>query len=419
MSENFITTPSENLATALVSCIADGVYMLDDSGRVILMNAAAERMLGYSTSELYGREMHDVIHYLRPDGSTQGASECRLLSVLSTGAEVRADDDVFVTNGGKLMPVAYTSAPLMVDGRIAGAVLVFRDITAAKMANEERERLFAAERAARAEAEDARERYMSLIEAMPVHVWTATPDGSLSFVSSRMAAFAGKRAEAVIAGGLTEMAHPADAASIRSAWQKALADGTPLALEARLLRGVDFKYLWHIIRAVPCRDDNGRITEWIGTNSDIDGEKRATEVRDAALAIARIERERLLRVFNSAPAVMAVYRGPSHVVTLVNPMWERFVGKREVIGRPIRDVFPELEGQGVLELLDRVFTTGEMFQTSEMRVEFDRDGTGERQETYWSFVVQQLPGDSPETTDILVFAVEVTEQVLAKKPHTV
>lgn len=406
---------STALAGVLVDCIADGVYVLDEHGRLVMMNKAAETILGYATETLYGRNMHEAIHYLRPDGSRQSVDECRLLSVLQSRSVVRSDDDVFVTAAGALLPVSYTSAPIVVDGELRGAVLVFRDISELRRTAEEREHLLDAERRARADAETLQERYRNLIEAMPVHVWTASPDGRLTFASSTLTAFAGKSTSSIVAGGIDELAHPADAPAIRAAWQQSVSTGTPLNVEARLLRGRDFKYVWHVIRAHPCRDSSGELTEWIGTNADIDGEKRSTEVRDAALALARIERERLLRVFNNAPAVMALYRGPEHTVALVNTMWERFVGKKDVVGKKVREVFPELEGQGLFEIIDNVFTTGEMFQSTEMPVTFDRHGTGTLEQTYWSLVMQQLPGDSVATTDVLAFAVEVTDQVRARE----
>lgn len=398
----------ESLARVVADCIGDGVYVLDAQGKLVYMNPAAEGMLGWKTADLRGKPMHDAVHYLTADGSRRQAAECRLLTVLTTGVVVRDDDDVFVRADGSFLPVAYTSAPLMVEGRIEGAVLVFRDITAEKEARQERERLLA-------DAQAAHERYRDLIEAMPVHVWTAAPNGSLTFVSTRMTDFAGKAPSAILAAGLTEIVHPADAAAVQNAWQQSVSTGIPLNIEARILRGRDFKYLWHVMRAVPCKDRDGKVREWIGTNSDIDGEKRATEVRDAALALARVERERLMRVFTHAPAVMALYRGPEHVITLVNPMWERFVGKGDVVGKTLREAFPELEGQGIFELVDRVFETGELYQVKEMPVRFDRHDSGKLEQTWWSFVLQQLPGDTPANTDVLAFAVEVTDQVQARE----
>lgn len=391
---------------ALTASMGDGVYALDASGRVTFMNAAAEEMLGWTEEELRGKPMHDVIHNRRADGTSVDAGDCPLLRVLTDGRIVRADDDVFIRRDGTMLPVAYTSSPVMEDGRVAGAVLVFRDTTEERVAAREREAL-------RERAEEGEKRLRELIGAMPVQVWSARPDGTLRGVSPQMIAYSGQSQEAILNGGLRLMMHPSDVAMFQRDWREALTTGEPLRIEVRLLRGEDYKYLWHIIRAVPCRDTGGAIREWIGTNADIDAEKRAVEVRDAALTRARIERERLMRVFTSAPAVMAIYRGPNHVITMVNPLWEQFVGKRNVIGKEFAEVFPELRQQGVVDILHRVYESGEMFRSDEMRVMIDRGNGAE--ETCWSFVLQQLKSPDDSAVDVLAFAIEVTGQVLARR----
>lgn len=111
-----------NLTSVLTDCIADGVYVLDASRKLTFMNAAAEQLLGYRTDELRGKDMHEAIHYLRPDGSRQSAADCPLLAVAATGEVVRSNDDVFVRSDGTLLPVAYTSAPVRIEGRIEGVI---------------------------------------------------------------------------------------------------------------------------------------------------------------------------------------------------------------------------------------------------------------------------------------------------------
>ncbi len=125
----------------------------------------------------------------------------------------------------------------------------------------------------------------------------------------------------------------------------------------------------------------------------------------------RVEAERteLLQIFESAPAVMAIYSGPDHIVTRVNPTWERTVGKPGAVGRPFQDVFPEFRDTGLFELLDRVYETGEPFSNPEVNVPLERFGSGVLEDTYWNLV--WLPLTTPEGRDILVHAVEMTEQV--------
>ncbi|MBJ3584310.1 PAS domain S-box protein, partial [Salmonella enterica subsp. enterica serovar Derby] len=121
-----------DLMGAIDESLAEGVYAVDCNGNLIFLNRAAERALGWTEKELLGKNMHEVIHYKRPDGRPFPVEECPLLEVLRTG-EVRAsDEDHFVRRDGTTFPVAYTSSPIIADGKIAGAVVAFRDVTETK-----------------------------------------------------------------------------------------------------------------------------------------------------------------------------------------------------------------------------------------------------------------------------------------------
>lgn len=112
-------------ARAIFDSLGEGLYAVNCRGEVTFVNRAAERMLDYRQHELLGRNMHDVIHFQRADGARVEQRDCALLDVMRTGSVVRRHDDVFTRRDGSLLPVAYTSAPLVVDGEIRGAVLAF------------------------------------------------------------------------------------------------------------------------------------------------------------------------------------------------------------------------------------------------------------------------------------------------------
>lgn len=110
---------------ALRNSLGEGAYVLDEAGALLKMNPAAERLLGWRTEELRGRDMHEAIHHLRPDGSPFPKAQCPLLKVLRSGVDFAATDDAFVTRDGTLLPVAYVSSPVIVDDEVVGAVLAF------------------------------------------------------------------------------------------------------------------------------------------------------------------------------------------------------------------------------------------------------------------------------------------------------
>ncbi|MGA7426213.1 MAG: PAS domain S-box protein, partial [Rhodoplanes sp.] len=125
-----------DLLTAITDSAADAIFVSDGEERITFMNPAAERIFGWSREELMGRKVHDAIHHRYPDGRPFPASECPLRRVYATGETLVGHEDVFFRKDGSPVPVACTNAPLKIDGRIAGAVLVAHDITQRKKAEE-------------------------------------------------------------------------------------------------------------------------------------------------------------------------------------------------------------------------------------------------------------------------------------------
>jgi len=125
---------------AVMASMSEGLYTIDAQGLVTYINPAAERLFGWSSSELLGRKMHDVTHYQHPDGRPFPAHECAGLQVLQKGTALSDHEDVFIRKGGIFFPVVYSSSPITSDRGIVGLVVVFRDITARKLGQEERRR---------------------------------------------------------------------------------------------------------------------------------------------------------------------------------------------------------------------------------------------------------------------------------------
>ena len=121
---------------AVIANVGEGLYTLDCQGLVTYVNPAAEWLLGWSSAELLGRKIHDMIHYQHPDGSPFPANECAGLHVLQKGTFLSKHEDIFIRKDGTFFPVVYTSSLIASDDGIAGLVVVFRDRTAKKHAEE-------------------------------------------------------------------------------------------------------------------------------------------------------------------------------------------------------------------------------------------------------------------------------------------
>src|SRR5262249_21598060 len=114
----------------------EGLYAVDSQGLVTYVNPAAESLFGWTSAELLGRRMHDVTHYQHPDGTPFPIEECAGFKVLHEGKVLKDYDDVFIRKDGTFFPVVYSSAPLISESKVSGLVVVFRDVTERKRAEQ-------------------------------------------------------------------------------------------------------------------------------------------------------------------------------------------------------------------------------------------------------------------------------------------
>jgi signal transduction histidine kinase len=142
-------------------------------------------------------------------------------------------------------------------------------------------------------------------------------------------------------------------------------------------------------------------------------ERAARRAQDRLLAAVQAERARLRELFAQAPAAIAILSGPDLVFELANAEYQRLVGRDELVGLTIRRALPELEGQGIFELLESVLRTGEPFVGRAFKVMMADALHGPLRERFFNFVYQPIRERDGRVTGIFVHAVEVTDQVLA------
>ena len=138
-----LPTPTERRLASLhqqneliLRSAAEGILGLDLQGRHTFVNPAAARMLGYEAEALLRRPSHKLWHHTRPDGRPYREEECQICAAYRDGAVHRVADEVFWRKNGTSFPVEYASTPIYEQGRLAGAVVTFTDITERKRAEE-------------------------------------------------------------------------------------------------------------------------------------------------------------------------------------------------------------------------------------------------------------------------------------------
>jgi two-component sensor histidine kinase len=154
----------------------------------------------------------------------------------------------------------------------------------------------------------------------------------------------------------------------------------------------------------PVRDEVGRVSGMFCACTETTEQVRAR-------AAVRAERERLYSLFQQAPGFMCVLDGPEHVFSLANAAYQRLVGKRDLVGSPVRSALPEVAGQGFFELLDKVYTSGEPFVGSKVLVKLQRDADGAAEDRFVDFLYQPITSAKGQVTGIFVEGSDVTERV--------
>ncbi|WP_374243479.1 PAS domain S-box protein [Zoogloea sp.] len=148
-----LSSSEANLRLILESA-ADGLYGVDNRGRLTFINPAACRMLGLDPDALVGRHIHPLIHHSHPDGRTYPVCDCPTNQTLSHGQVMTVTDEVYWHSDGHPVPVIYSTHPMIRDGQIVGAVVSFMDVTERRALEEAREQArLAAERLARVKSE--------------------------------------------------------------------------------------------------------------------------------------------------------------------------------------------------------------------------------------------------------------------------
>lgn len=123
----------------ILDAAGEGIYGLDCEGRTTFGNAASTEILGWRVEDIVGRPAHDIHHHSHPDGTPYPRDDCPIYASLKDGEVHRVDHEVFWHTNGTAVPVEYTSTPIRQDGRLRGAVVVFRDISQRKEIERQRE----------------------------------------------------------------------------------------------------------------------------------------------------------------------------------------------------------------------------------------------------------------------------------------
>jgi two-component system, sensor histidine kinase and response regulator len=267
---------SQRFLGSITDTMGEGVFSLDEDGRVTFMNAEAERLLGWRFEELRTLNFHSAVHFQDGQGKRVKHADSIVARTLRSEGIYRSEDQHFTSRQGQSFPVALVSAPLLADGQIVGSVSVFRNIA-------ERKRLQIALQASES-------RLRIALDASETGLWDWNPRNDECFLSDQWLSILGySRGEVVETGeGWISMIHEDDRPGVLAAVSDHLEGRNPrFDPEFRMrTRGGGVKWVLTSGRITEY-SSHGRPKRMTGILKDIDGRK-ATE---AELARAKQEAE--------------------------------------------------------------------------------------------------------------------------------
>ncbi|RTQ49658.1 PAS domain S-box protein [Hymenobacter gummosus] len=253
------------------------------------------------------------------------------------------------------------------------------------------------------------ESFRFLSEFIPQLVWTTDAQGRHDYFSPRWLDYTGHAGLAAPDPSWTAQLYPADQPAARHRWQQALSSGEPYRAELRL-RSHDGRFRWFLVQALPLHDAHGRISQWLGTCTDVDDAKR---VQQRLLA----KDQQLQQILGQVPAYVATVFGTDHIVSFATPNFLELLGGRLRVGWPLAQSVPELAGQGLLALFDEAYRQGRPLQEQARPISWVNAQTQQRVQRYYDLTLQPLPGGQGQIQGVLFFAVDVTAQVQARQRH--
>jgi PAS domain S-box-containing protein len=234
-----------------------GIFIWDIEGQIFEANDAFLHIMGYDHDDLKAGRMRWTD--LTPP-EWLDIDERRWVPELVATGKLQPFEKEFFRKDGSRVPVLIGAAASKEKGNHHGVAFVL-ELTERKRAEE----------AARRSERELRD----VIESIPAIAWTASPDGSSTFVNGRWTEYTGLSAENTIGWNWKLAVHPDDLGRHLEKWRASFATAQTFEDEIRLRRAADGQYRWFLDRGVPLRDEQGSVVKWFGVVSDIEDRKRA------------------------------------------------------------------------------------------------------------------------------------------------
>ena len=242
---------------AIVNSSNDAIIGKDLNSIITSWNIGAERMFGYSATEMIGQSV------LRLIPSDRHGEEMHIIDQVKRGERIEHFETSRIAKDGRVIDIAATVSPIKnKSGTIVGASKMARDIT-------DRTR---AENA----LQEGEKQFQTMINAIPQLAWIAQADGTIFWYNQRWFDYTGTTLEQMKGEGWERIHDPDLLPKVLERWKYSLENCQPFEMEFPL-RAADGHYGWFLTRVFPLRDNTGNVVRWFGTNTDLSQKRAADE----------------------------------------------------------------------------------------------------------------------------------------------
>ena len=257
--------------------VPTGIVTTDLDGKVLAWNKCASELTGITHKEIIGLSLDSIFN-----DNEKESFRSFLENILKNKQEKHTKIFITRTNSNKEEQCLEWTGTKSYGMNLSVLLFSVKDVTQAWRTQQELKR--------------SESQFRTMIEVMPQMAYIATADGHATFFNSRYYQYIGKGIEPIGSDWRElDIIHPDDFDQLLEKWAKALSLGSNFQAEYRLRRH-DGVYRWLLVRAVPIKDDNGNVIQWLGTNTDINDQKEnakmledALKARDEFLSIASHE----------------------------------------------------------------------------------------------------------------------------------
>jgi PAS domain S-box-containing protein len=254
-----------------------GYFSLSPAGNIIKINHTLLQWLGYHQDQLIG---HKFSHLLSKGG--QMHFEMFFWPMATVNKGVKEFSYEVLRKDQTVLPVLLNaSAKMDNDGKTVAVNVVLSDMTERKVFEKE---LLQSKKF----AESEKKRLQFMADLAPEIIWTATPAGVIDYVNARFRQYFDSDNKETRSAFILSKVHKDDLKALIQEWRKSIQDGMPFQKEVRLINR-EGCYEWHIIKASLFLDEEGNLTNWFGSCSNINEHVLDLKKKDDFITIASHE----------------------------------------------------------------------------------------------------------------------------------